>query len=96
MMDHADHVLNILLKRQNAGLERRLEEETANNRKMFIQANRSELKAEEVDCAHKYLDDLLVPRANEQGRKYSLVGRIMHRIEQDAKESDKPLEVSAT
>lgn len=36
-----------------------------------------EFEAEESECAHRHLDDQSVPRANEEGRVFSLVGRIM-------------------
>jgi hypothetical protein len=37
--------------------------------------------AEEAECAHKVLDDRLIPRTDKDGKTYSLVGRIVYAIE---------------
>lgn len=48
--------------------------EDADAKDRFIAA--LEHMAEEAECAHMYLDDLNVPRADAGGKVFSLVGRI--------------------
>lgn len=43
----------------------------------FADPERTEHEAEEAECAHMHLDDQGVPRISADGRRYSLVGRIM-------------------
>lgn len=41
-----------------------------------IKDNKIMLLEEDIECVHKYLDDLHVPRKDESGNAYSIVGRI--------------------
>jgi hypothetical protein len=34
--------------------------------------------AEELECANMYLDDLNIPKKDESGNEYSIVGRIKY------------------
>ena len=38
--------------------------------------NKIMLLEEDLWCVHKYLDDLELPRADKDGKEYSIVGRI--------------------
>lgn len=38
--------------------------------------NKIELLEEDLECVHKYLDDLNIPRKNNRNKTYSIVGRI--------------------
>lgn len=40
-----------------------------------MEINRRELAEEDIWCVHKYLDDLEIPRGNDDGT-FSIVGRI--------------------
>lgn len=50
-------------------------------KRLFIQEQRREQFEEEVWCAHKWLDDRGVPRADVGGEVFSLVGRMTRLIE---------------
>lgn len=41
-----------------------------------IKDNKIMLLEEDLWCVHKYLDDLGLPRADKDGKEYSIVGRI--------------------
>lgn len=41
-----------------------------------IKDNIIELLKEDLECVHQYLDDLKLSRKDEQGKEYSIVGRI--------------------
>jgi hypothetical protein len=41
--------------------------------------NKIELLEEDIQCVHKYLDSLGIPRKNKLNEKYSLVGRIKYK-----------------
>ena len=38
--------------------------------------NKAELLQEDIDCVHMWLDDKKIPRSDDIGRTYSIVGRI--------------------
>ena len=41
-----------------------------------IKDNKIMLLEEDLWCIHKYLDDLVLPRTDKDGKEYSIVGRI--------------------
>ena len=43
---------------------------------MNIKDNRISLLEEDLWCVHKYLDEKQIPRADDKGEVYSIVGRI--------------------
>ena len=50
-------------------------------RALFTETQKREQFEEEVDCAHKWLDDRGIPRADAGGEVFSLVGRMMRLAE---------------
>jgi hypothetical protein len=54
-----------------------LQRDAANLEKdVHTRDNRIELLNEDLECIHLYLDDIKAPRADDNGRDYSIVGRI--------------------
>ena len=49
---------------------------TEAERKLAMAENRAELFAEDIECLHMCLDDIDVPRADGEGRIYSMWGRV--------------------
>ena len=45
-------------------------------KKESIMENKIQLLQEDIECVHIYLDDKQVPRKDDNGREYSIVGRI--------------------
>jgi hypothetical protein len=45
--------------------------------------NEIELLKEDLECVHMFLDDFNVPRKDENGEEYSIVGRIKHQTYDD-------------
>ncbi len=41
-----------------------------------MEQNKIELLQEDIACVHKYLDSKKIPKIDENGKTYSLIGRI--------------------
>ena len=57
------------------------------NRNMDIKDNQIMLLKEDLECVHLYLDDKKVPRQDNNGETYSIVGRIKQLESRMIKES---------
>jgi len=53
----------------------------APERALLVSEQKREQFEEEVWCAHKFLDDNVVPRIDADGRVFSLVGRMLRLVE---------------
>ncbi len=53
---------------------------------MSMKDNKIELLKEDLECVHKYLDDINAPRADKDGKVYSIVGRIIEALSTKAGE----------
>jgi hypothetical protein len=69
------------IKRLQQGLEEA-------ERERDMERNKAELLQEDLDAAHKCLDDLSAPRSNENRAEFSIYGRLLRVIEPIARERD--------